>query len=116
MRDLVTEASTLGALLEETRGVVGVVLSSGEGDVRLVVGAVRDSTTTAMAAAQLTGEFNHIGALLALGDVEVTTVKAASASRVVAQQSAALLIIELDPRRPLGELESKLRSQNWAPP
>jgi predicted regulator of Ras-like GTPase activity (Roadblock/LC7/MglB family) len=115
MRDLVTEASTLGALLEETRGVVGVVLASGEGDVRLVVGSVRDSTSSASVAATVTGEFNHIGALLALGDVEVTTIKAASAARVVAQQSGAVLVIELDPRRPLGELEAKLRSQNWAP-
>jgi predicted regulator of Ras-like GTPase activity (Roadblock/LC7/MglB family) len=99
MRDLVTEASTLGALLEETRGVIGVVLASTEGDVRLVVGAVRDSTRSASVAATLTGEFNHIGALLALGDVEVTSIKAASAARVVAQQSGAVLVVELDPGR-----------------
>jgi hypothetical protein len=115
MRDLVSEASTLGALLEETRGVVGVVLANSEGEARLVVGAVRDSHTSAMVAAALTGEFNHIGALLALGDLEVASIKAASAARVVAQQSGAVLVIELDPKRPLGELESKLRALPWAP-
>jgi predicted regulator of Ras-like GTPase activity (Roadblock/LC7/MglB family) len=116
MVDLVTEASTLGALLEETRGVVGVVLATLDGEVRAVVGAVRDSGGCGLAAATITGELNHIGALLALGDVEVASIKAPTAARVVAQQAGAVLVIELDPKRPLGELETKLRSQTWAPP
>jgi len=115
MVDLVTEASTLGELLEETRGVVGVVLASSEGDVRAVVGAVRDSNGCGLAAAAMAGELNHIGALLALGDVEVTSIKAPTAARVVAQQRGAVVVIELDPKRPLGELEIRLRNEAWAP-
>jgi hypothetical protein len=114
MVDLVTEASTLGAILEETRGVVGVVLASSAGDVRAVVGAVRDSNRCGLAAAAMAGDLNHIGALLALGDVEVTSIKAPTAARVVAQQNGAVVVIELDPKRPLGELEIRLRNEAWA--
>jgi predicted regulator of Ras-like GTPase activity (Roadblock/LC7/MglB family) len=115
MLDLVTEASTLGVLLEETRGVVGVVLGTDHGEVRGVVGAVRDSDTGASVAAALSSELNRIGSLLGLGELGVVSIKAASAARVVAQQSGAVLVIELDPKRPLGELETKLRTLAWAP-
>jgi hypothetical protein len=115
MLDLVTEATTLGMLLEETRGVVGVVLGTEDGEVRGMVGAVRDGETGASVAAALSNELNRIGALLGLGELGVVSIKAASAARVVAQQSGAVLVIELDPKRPLGELETKLRTLAWAP-
>jgi hypothetical protein len=116
MLDLVTEATTLGVLLEETRGVVGVVLGNTEGEVRGTVGSVRDSDAGASVAATLGVELNRIGSLLGLGGLGVVSIKSATAARVVAQQSGAVLVIELDPRRPLGELETKLRTLTWAPP
>jgi hypothetical protein len=115
MLDLVTEATTLGVLLEETRGVVGVVLGNIEGEVRGTVGSVRDSDVGAMVAATLGAELNKIGALLELGGLGVVSIKSPTAARVVAQQSGAVLVIELDPKRPLGELETKLRTLAWAP-
>jgi hypothetical protein len=116
MLDLVTEATTLGVLLEETRGVVGVVLGNTEGEVRGTVGSVRDSDAGASVAATLGVELNKIGALLGLGGLGVVSIKSPTAARVVAQQSGAVLVIELDPKRPLGELETKLRTLTWAPP
>src|SRR5262249_4777152 len=116
MLDLVTEATTLGVLLEETRGVIGVVLGNTEGEVRGTVGSVRDSDAGAMVAATISDELNQIGALLGLGGLGVVSIKSPTASRVVAQQSGAVLVIELDPKRPLGELETKLRTLTWAPP
>jgi hypothetical protein len=116
MLDLVTEATTLGVLLEETRGVVGVVLGNTEGEVRGTVGSVRDSDAGASVAVTLGVELNRIGALLGLGGLGVVSIKSPTAARVVAQQSGAVLVIELDPRRPLGELETKLRTLTWAPP
>ena len=47
MRDLIGEATTLGILLEETRGVVGVVLGTPDGAVRSVVGSFVDGAATA---------------------------------------------------------------------
>jgi len=116
MLDLVTEATTLGVLLEETRGVVGVVLGTTEGEVRGTVGSVRDSDAGASVAATLGVEFNKIGMLLGLGGLGVVSIKSPTAARVVAQQSGAVLVIELDPKRPVGELETKLRTLAWAPP
>src|SRR4051812_27713393 len=116
MLDLVTEATTLGVLLEETRGVVGVVLGNTEGEVRGTVGSVRDSDAGASVAATLGVELNRIGALLGLGGLGVVSIKSPTAARVVAQQSGAVLVIERDPKRPLGELETKLRTLTWAPP
>ena len=115
MVDLVSEASTLGALIEDTRGVVGVVLGTAEGEVRATVGSVRDSDAGAVVAAAVTAELNKIGALLGLGELGVASLKAATAARVFAQQSGAVVVIELDPKRPLGELETKLRTLAWAP-
>jgi hypothetical protein len=115
MLDLITEASALGGLLEETRGVVGVVLSTIDGELRAIVGSVRDGDASAMVAAALTGELNKIGGVLGLGTLGVASLKAATAARVFARQSGAVVVIELDPKRPLGELEAKLRTVTWAP-
>ncbi|HEX3758411.1 MAG TPA: DUF4388 domain-containing protein [Kofleriaceae bacterium] len=115
MLDLVTEATTLGVLLEETRGVVGVVLGNIDGEVRGTVGSVRDSDAGVMVAATLGAELNKVGALLGLGGLGCMSIKSPTSSRVVAQQSGAVLVIELDPKRPLGELETKLRTLLWAP-
>jgi hypothetical protein len=76
---------------------------------------VRDTGSSAMAAAALTGELNHLGALLGMGDLGVASTKASTSARVFAQQASAVLVIELDPKRPLGELETKLRTLAWAP-
>lgn len=115
MLDLVTEASTLGVLLEETRGVTGVVLGTAAGEVRGAVGSVRNSDASASAAAALTATLDAVGALLGLGALGVASIRSPSSSCVIARQSSALLVIELDPRRPLGELETKLCTLPWAP-
>jgi hypothetical protein len=92
-----------------------VVLGTTEGDVRAMVGAVRDASTSAMAAAAFSGELHKIGSLLGLGRLEVASVKASTAARVIAQQAGSVLVIDLDPKRPIGELETKLRTLAWAP-
>jgi len=115
MLDLVTEASTLGALLEETRGVVGVVLGTTGGELRSVVGSFVDGDATADAAAALTAQLTTIGSLLGLGEFGVASLKSATAARVFGRQRGAVVAIELDPKRPLGDLETKLRSLAWAP-
>jgi hypothetical protein len=115
MIDLISEQSTLGVLLEETRGVVGVVLGTVDGELRTVVGSFVDGDATAATAASLTEELSKIGALLGLGELGVASLKAPSAARVFARQSDAVLAIELDPKRPIGELENKLRTLEWMP-
>lgn len=115
MLDLISEASTLGALLEQTRGVVGVVLGTAAGELRAVVGSFADGDATAAAAAALAEELHKLGALLGLGGLGVASVKGPSATRVFARQADAVLTIELDPRRPIGELETKLQTLAWAP-
>ncbi|HEU4727571.1 MAG TPA: DUF4388 domain-containing protein, partial [Kofleriaceae bacterium] len=115
MTDLAREASTLGTLLEETRGVVGVALGTAAGQLRAVVGSVSDGDASAAVAAALTDELNRLGAMLGLGELGVASLKAASAARVFARQAGAAVVIELDPKRPLTELETKLRTVAWAP-
>jgi predicted regulator of Ras-like GTPase activity (Roadblock/LC7/MglB family) len=106
----------LGALLEETRGVVGVVLGTADGELRAVVGSVADGNTGAAVTASLTEALSYIGTLLGLGELEVASIKGTTAARVVARQAGAVVAIELDAKRPLGDLETKLRTQAWAPP
>src|SRR5262249_24347348 len=115
MLELITEASALGALLEETRGVVGVVLGTADGDLRAIVGSGADGDVCAIVAAALTGELNRVSMLLGLGTLGVASLKAASAARVFAEQQGSVVGIELDPKRPLGELETRLRTMTWAP-
>jgi hypothetical protein len=115
MFDLGTGATMLGSLLEETRGVVGVALGTTEGEVRATAGSVEDADASAAVAASLTNELNHLGALLGLGELGVASLKAANAARVFARQANATVMIEVDPRRSLGELETKLRTTTWAP-
>jgi len=115
MLGLVTETSMLGVLLEETRGVVGVVLGTADGELRAVVGSVADGNTGAAVTAALTEALSNIGALLGLGELGVASLKGPTAARVFARQAGAALAIELDPKRPLGDLETKLRTIAWAP-
>ena len=115
MLGLVTETSMLGVLLEETRGVVGVVLGTAQGELRAVVGSVADGNTGAAVTAALTEALSNIGSLLGLGELGVASLKGPTAARVFARQSGAALAIELDPKRPLGDLETKLRTLAWAP-
>jgi hypothetical protein len=115
MTELAREANTLGALLEETRGVVGVALGTAGGQLRAVVGSVVDGDASAAVAAALTHELSRLGAMLGLGELGVASLKAPSAARVFARQAGAAVVIELDPKRPLTELETKLRTVAWAP-
>jgi uncharacterized protein DUF4388 len=115
MLDLATEATMLGTLLEETRGVVGVALGNDEGELRAIVGNVADGDASAAVAASLTGELGRLGAVLGLGEFAVASIRATTATRVFARQSGATVVIELDPKRPLGDLETKLRTMAWAP-
>jgi hypothetical protein len=115
MSELVREANVLGALLEETRGVVGVALGTAGGQLRAVVGSVVDGVASAAVAAALTEGLGKLGALLGLGELGVASLKAPTASRVFARQAGAVVVIELDPKRPLGELEAKLQTVVWAP-
>ncbi|HET7504700.1 MAG TPA: DUF4388 domain-containing protein [Kofleriaceae bacterium] len=115
MTDLARDPNTLGALLEETRGVVGVALGTAGGQLRAVVGSVVDGDASAAVAAALTDELGKLGEMLGLGELGVASLKAPSAARVFARQAGAAVVIELDPKRPLTELETKLRTVAWAP-
>jgi len=115
MLNLSTDASILATLVDQTRGVVGVVLGTTGAELRAVAGSVADGNVGIAVAASLTGELGAIGALLALGPLGVASLKAATAARVFARQDGAVVAIELDPKCPLGELEIKLRTLAWAP-
>jgi hypothetical protein len=115
MLDLITEASALGALLKETRGLIGAVLGTAGGNASAIVGTVVDGAATVAAAAALTGELTAIGSLLGLGELGVVSLKAKTSARVVARQAGAVIAIELEPNRPLGKLETELRTLAWAP-
>lgn len=108
------ESSTLDNLLVDTTGVVGVVVGTADGEVTQIDGTVADGDAVAAVAASLTGELAKIGALLNLGELRVASLKAATAGRVFTRQTGAVIAIELDAKRPLGDLETKLRSMVWA--
>ncbi|HEU4730880.1 MAG TPA: DUF4388 domain-containing protein [Kofleriaceae bacterium] len=111
-----TQPSAIDSLIEQTQGIVGVVLGTASGELRAVVGSVANGDSGAAAVAVLASELTAIGKLLGIGALCVASVKSASAARVLSCQAGAVLSIELDPRRPLGELEAKLRTLAWAPP
>ena len=115
MVDVITETSSLGTVLDETRGVVGVVLGTADGELRAVIGSVLNGDACAAAVAAVTLELAAIGTVVGLGVLGVASVMAPTAARVLARQAGAVLAIELDPKRPLGELETKLRTLAWAP-
>jgi predicted regulator of Ras-like GTPase activity (Roadblock/LC7/MglB family) len=113
--DVTTEATALSALLEDAPGMVGAVLGTRDGELRAVIGGARDGEACAATAAVLTTGLAAIGSQLGLGELGVATVKSPSAARLFARQGAAVLAIELDPKRPLGAFEGKLLKASWAP-
>ncbi|HEU4733766.1 MAG TPA: DUF4388 domain-containing protein, partial [Kofleriaceae bacterium] len=113
--ELAGEQGPLADLVRETPGVLGVVLGTWAGELTSVTGNFVDGDTTAAAAAGLISELAAIGELLGLGELGVASVKAPTAARVFARQAGAIVAFELDPKRPLGELETKLRTVAWAP-
>jgi hypothetical protein len=115
MLDLIGEASTLAELLEDTRGVVGAVLGTTTGELRGAVGSSIDPDAAAATAAALLEELSRVGALLGLGELGVASFRAITATRVFARQASAVIAIELDPRHPFGELETRLLTLAWAP-
>jgi len=114
MLDFRMDSSTLDNLLVDTTGVVNVVVGTTDGEVTAIDGTVADGDALAAAAASLTGELGKIGTLLNLGELRVASLKAATAGRVFTRQIDAVIAIELDAKRPLGDLETKLRSMVWA--
>src|ERR1700755_2466619 len=114
--DLASEAIMLSTLLEQTPGVVGVVLGNDQGELRASSGSVPDSDASAAVAASVTGELNKVGQLLGLGELGVASIKSQSRTMVFAKQGTAAVVIEMDPRAPLGDLEAKLSTLAWASP
>lgn len=115
MLNIKTDASVLGTLVEETRGVVGVALGTTETELCAVLGRVADGEASVAVAASLTGELETIGSLLGLGHLGSASLKAKATARVFARKAGAVLAIELEPKCPLGELEGKLATLAWAP-
>jgi predicted regulator of Ras-like GTPase activity (Roadblock/LC7/MglB family) len=113
--ELASEKGPLADLVRETPGVFGVVLGTWAGELTSVAGSFVDGDTTAAAAAGLISELGTAGELLGLGELGVASVKAPTAARVFARQAGTVVALELDPKRPLGELETKLRTVAWAP-
>jgi predicted regulator of Ras-like GTPase activity (Roadblock/LC7/MglB family) len=114
--DLASEAIMLSTLLDQTAGVVGVVLGNDQGELRASTGHVADSDASAAVAASVTGELNKVGTLLGLGELGVASIKSQSTTFVFAQQGSAAVAIQMDPRAPLGDLEAKLSTLAWASP
>lgn len=114
MLDFMMDSSTLDNLLNDVAGVVGVVVGTTDGEVTATDGNVHDGDAIAAVAASLTGELGKIGAVLNLGELRVASLKSATAGRVFTRQEDAVIAIELDAKRPLGDLETKLRSMVWA--
>jgi len=115
MLNIKTDASVLGALVEETPGVVGVALGTTETELCAVIGRIADGEASVAVAASLTGELETIGSLLGLGQLGSAALKAKATAHVFARQAGAVLAIELEPKCPLGELETKLQTLPWAP-
>ena len=113
MLDLVTDVSPLEAVLENIPGVVAVVLGTPAGELHSVAGSFVDGETVAALTASLTTDLAAIGAHLGFGDLEVVSLKAATAARVFTRQRGAVVAIELMANSPLGDLENKLRSLAW---
>src|SRR3569832_1039028 len=102
-----TEPLTLQAMLDETPGIVGAWLCTASGAApRVIRGPVNRETEVARTLS-LAGALTALGGLLGLGELRVASAAASTSGRVVARRSDALVAIELDPRRPLGELVRK---------
>jgi len=115
MVDVMTQPSALGALLADTTGVVGAALGTAGGELRAVTGRITSGEASVAAAAAITRELATLGHLFELGELAVASLKAAGATRVFSRRASAVLAIELEPERPLGELEAKLRALVWSP-
>ncbi|HET7505216.1 MAG TPA: hypothetical protein VFK02_29560, partial [Kofleriaceae bacterium] len=113
--ELAGDKGPLADLVRETPGVFGVVVGTWAGELTSMAGSFVDGDTTAAASAGLLSELATVGELLGLGELGVASVKAPSAARVFARQAGTIVALELDPKRPLGELETKLRTVAWAP-
>lgn len=115
MLNLATGTSTLEVLLRESGVVTGAVLATSEGEVLGMTGSVRPGgDDLAAVAALLTRELATMGKSLGLGQFSVASLKGESSARVFAAQADAALVIEVDARRPLAQLESRLRSSQWS--
>lgn len=109
-----TQPTTLLAMLDETPGIVGAWLCTASGVMRRVIRGAANRETEATRTAALAAELTTLGSLLGLRELRVASIKAPTSGRVVARQPDALLAIELDPRRSLGDLERKLATLTWA--
>src|SRR2546430_1159230 len=110
-----TPSGALGALLEDNPGTIGAVLGTRDGDLRGVIGSAPHAEAAAATVAVLLSELSTLGSLLGLGDIGVASLKSPSAGHVFARQGAAVLAVEVDPKRPVAGLEAKLRTTAWAP-
>jgi Domain of unknown function (DUF4388) len=115
MLNLATGTSTLEVLLRESGVVTGAVLATSEGEVLAMTGSVRPGgDDLAAVAALLTRELATMGTSLGLGLFSVASLKGEASARVFAAQGDSALVVEVDARRPLTELESRLRSSQWS--
>jgi uncharacterized protein DUF4388 len=102
-------------LFDETAGAIGAVLGTRDGELRAVVGSATHAESAAATVAVLLAELTTIGTLLGLGEPGVASLRSPAAARVFARQRGEVLVFEVDPKRPLGELEARLRATAWAP-
>jgi hypothetical protein len=101
-------------LFDETAGAIGAVLGTRDGELRAVVGSAAHAESAAATVAVLLAELTTIGTLLGLGEPDVASLRSPTAAHVFARQRATVLLFEVDPRRPLGEIEGRLRNTAWA--
>lgn len=115
LQNPMSESSQLGAIAE-LPGAVNAIVGTQDGELRAEFGAVGDSDALAASAAVVTCELLGLGALLRLGELTTTSVKAASAGRVFARRGSAVLAVAVDAKASLGAIEARLREVPWAEP
>src|SRR5262249_18592811 len=110
-----TPPDGLDALLDETPGAIGAILGTRDGELRAVPGNAAHAEATAATVAVLLTELSTAGALLGLGELGVASLRSSRSGHVFARQGDAVLAVEVDPKRPVAELEARLYSTAWAP-
>lgn len=113
MTDDAMHLRLLDALTDGTAALSAVVASE-HGELLAARGA-RDEASAAAVALAL-HELARVGQTLSLGALEAASLKSPTAGHVVGRAAECVVAIELDPRRGVGELETRMRTWASNPP
>ena len=107
-------AAQLKLLLEGLSGVKDAILCSVDGRPFESIGIATNVAEAAVLTAAIANELSKVGELLALGSFDKAVVRGSDATQVVARKDQALAAVTVEPRRPVGDLETRLGSTSWA--